>query len=81
MSQNNKSNDMGRDKTKDDKIFNCSEEYELNYVSGLYENKKAVYDFLVIACRIISIKNSTHLQVYKLIKAKFGYEIPLAKKQ
>ena len=26
---------MARDKTKDDKFFNCSEEHEFEYVSGL----------------------------------------------
>lgn len=68
---------MGRDKAKDDKSFNCSQEHELNYVSGLYANKKTVFDFLVISCRNNSLKNSTHMQVYQLIKSKLGYEIPL----
>lgn len=41
---------MGRDKSKDDKYLNCSEEYELNYVAGLYTDRQRVYDFLKKKC-------------------------------
>lgn len=42
---------MARDKTKDDKYFNCSEKHENDYVSSLYgNNKDSVSNFLVTAC-------------------------------
>lgn len=69
---------MGRDKAKDDTMFNCSQEHELNLVANHYGvNKTKVYNFLVDKCKDKTIFNSTHLQVYKLIKAIFGYEIPV----
>lgn len=67
---------MARDKAKDDTYFNCSQESELNYVSGLYSNKTSVYNLLKQACANNAIKYSTHKQVYQLIKDKLGYELP-----
>lgn len=68
---------LGRDLARDQKSFNCSQEHELDYVSGLYANKIEVYNFLVAACKNNLIKNSTHMQVYQLIKSRLGYEIPV----
>ena len=68
---------MARDKAKDDKHFNCSEEHEFNYVSGLYPDKDKVYSFLKKKCQSNAIKYSTHLEVYELIKKELGYSIPV----
>lgn len=68
---------MARDKARDDKFFNCSEEHEDGYVAGLYgSNKDKVSNFLTTNCKNNTIKYSTHQQVYTLIKAKLGYELP-----
>ncbi len=71
---------MARDKAKDDKLFNCSQEHELNYVADLYgpNRKNSVLTFLTTGCNNNTIKNSTHMEVYKLIKSNLGYEIPVA---
>ena len=67
---------MARDKAKDDKYFNCGEEHEKKYVSSLYDNKTAVYNFLVSSCANGKISYSTHMKVYQLIKENLGYPIP-----
>ncbi len=67
---------MARDKAKDDKLFNCEQEHERNYVAGLYSQKNMVYEFLVVKCKDNTIKYKTHMQVYELIKAKLGFPIP-----
>lgn len=67
---------MSRDKTKDDKYFNCSQEHELDYVSGLYADKQAVREYLVEKCESGAIKYSTHQQVYKMIQDDLGFPIP-----
>lgn len=71
---------MARDKAKDDKLFNCSEEHERNYVATLYgaNRKSNVLTFLTTGCNNKTIFHSTHLEVYKMIKAGLGYEIPVA---
>lgn len=68
---------MGRDKSKDDKLFNCSQEYEYDYVSGLYSDSQIVYDFLQEKCADKTIYHSTHDEVYKLIEDELGYSIPV----
>lgn len=68
---------MGRDKARDDKFFNCSEEHEINYVAGLYAERAKVKEFLIANCKTGKIKYSTNLQVYELIKKELGYEIPI----
>ena len=60
---------MARDKAKDDKLFNCSQEYEHRYVYNLYEgNEETVKEFLKEKCVDGTIKNFTHMEVYKLIE-------------
>jgi len=68
---------MARDKSKDDKYFNCSQEHEINYVASLYTNTERVKQFLKDKCRQGVIKYSTHMQVYKLIQDELGYPIPV----
>ena len=68
---------MGRDKAKDDREFNCHQNSELNYVSGLYKERIIVKLFLVEKCNSKLIKNFTHMEVYKLIELKLGYAIPI----
>lgn len=69
---------MARDKAKDDLMFNCSQEHELNLVANHYgSNKTKVYNFLVEKCKDKVISHFTHIKVYQLIKSYFGYEIPV----
>lgn len=56
----------------DHKLFNCSQEYEVNYVANLYTENKRVKEFLIEQCKNGTIKNFTHTEVYALIKAKLG---------
>ena len=68
---------MGRDKARDDKFFNCSQEHEDHYVANLYSNPKEVSHLLEIMCQINEINYSTHLEVYKMIQKELGYSIPI----
>jgi hypothetical protein len=68
---------MPRDKSKDDKYFNCSEDHELKYISGHYDNSNRVYTFLLLSCFNHKIKGLTHLEVYQLIKKELGFNIPV----
>lgn len=68
---------MGRDKARDDKFFNCSQEHEDNYVSGLYgKDKPKVKEFLEKKCNEGKINYSKHQAVYELIKKELGLQIP-----
>jgi hypothetical protein len=67
---------MARDKSKDDKLFSCSQAHEVEYVSNLYAAKATVKTFLQNACASNRIKNSTHMQVYELIQTDLSYPIP-----
>jgi len=71
---------MGRDKARDDKLFNCSQSHEINYVASLYPgNEGEVRELLQKLCLKGEIKNFTHLEVYRLIQEKLGFKIPLVK--
>jgi hypothetical protein len=69
---------MARDKSKDDKLFNCSQQHEHDYVAGLYsiEKRPGVRSFLINGCRNNVIYHCTHYKVYELIRANLGYPIP-----
>lgn len=68
---------MARDKSKDDKLFNCSQDHEHDHVVGQYpkEYQDTIRDFLKKACRNNKIYHSTHKEVYDLIKKELGYFI------
>jgi len=69
---------MARDKAKDDNLFNCNQSYELDQVASHYgTNKEKILEFLKDSCARSDIDHSTHLEVYSLIKDKFGYPIPV----
>lgn len=69
---------MERDKAKDDLMFNCSQDHEIDQVASHYgKNKQQVVDMLEQGCSDHLISNSTHQEVYELIKIKLGYEIPV----
>lgn len=67
-----------RDKAKDDRLFNCSQQSEHDYVAGLYsiEKRPSVRTFLKNGCLSNLIRNSTHKRVYELIKQHLGYDVP-----
>jgi len=67
---------MARDRSRDQKMFNCSQEHELNYVAELYANRQEVYDFLKRACASNMIFQATHQDVYEMIKRHLRYPIP-----
>ena len=64
---------MNRNKGRDDKFFNCSEEHEFKYVSGRFEESDLVYAFLKEKCKVGEIKYSSHKEVYELIKDELGF--------
>ncbi len=67
---------MKRDKARDDQFFNCSNEHEVNYIAGLYEESKKVRDFLRLKCQDGSISYLTHKALYELIDAQLGCNVP-----
>ena len=68
---------LARDKAKDDKHFNCTQAHEADYVAGLYPHaKEEVKTLLASACKDKTLHNSTHRDVYELIKRKLGYSQP-----
>jgi hypothetical protein len=54
----------------DHEYFNCSEDHEADYVASLYYDKstETVKEFLKRKCKSKEIKNSTHKEVYALLK-------------
>jgi len=69
---------MARNKSRDDEMFNCSQDYELDQVASHYGvNKNKVIEMLEGACSDNLISNSTHMQVYKLIEMRLNYPVPV----
>ncbi|MCK9200207.1 MAG: hypothetical protein M0P59_09560 [Gallionella sp.] len=69
---------MARDKAKDDQLFNCNQDYELDQVASHYGlHKKQVLEFLKSSCASKLLSHTTHHEVYTLIKIEFGYPIPV----
>lgn len=63
----------GRDKAKDDSLFNCSEEYEIDYVASRYgSHHDDVKAFLKEGCEQGKIRNLIHTEVYALIEKQLG---------
>lgn len=52
----------------DQKYFNCSEDYELDYIAGQYADTTAVKQWLKEKCADKTIRYSTHDQLYTLLK-------------
>jgi hypothetical protein len=72
-----RSRTMARDKAKDDKHFNCTQTHEADYIASLYPHAKdEVKTFLASACKDNTLRNSTHKEVYDLIKQKLGHPQP-----
>lgn len=69
---------MTRNKARDDKFFNCTDQHETDYIVGLYEDRDGVRDLLRRRCADNTIHYSTNLEVYKLIKSELGYDIPVS---
>ena len=57
---------MARDKAKDDELFNCSEQHEIDYVVGLYPvaDQDKVNNIITKACTNSTFSNSTHKSVF-----------------
>lgn len=70
---------MARDRSKDNLLFNCGQQWEHDYVVSLYSTSERsnVREFLKTSCASGLIKNSTHMEVYELIKKHLGYAIPV----
>jgi hypothetical protein len=72
-----RSRNVARDKAKDDKHFNCTQEHEADYVASLYPHaEEEVKTFLSSACKDKTLHNSTHKDVYELIRRKLGHSQP-----
>lgn len=69
---------MSKDKARDDKFFNCSEQHEVDYVAGLYEDSEAVRNLLKKRCADSTIHYSTSLEVYEIIKKELGFDVPVS---
>lgn len=67
---------MARDKSKDDKFFNCSQDHERSYVANLYSDSNKVNQFLLQKSADGTIKYFTHMKVYELIKKHLNFPIP-----
>lgn len=68
---------MARDMSRDHKYFNCKQEHELRYVSGLYPQSSVVHAFLKANCDNQKIHYSTHMEIYQLIEKELGFPIPI----
>ena len=54
-------------------FFNCSEEYEVNYVASKFTDSKGAKEKINELCKNGTISNSTHGEVYELLtKAGFN---------
>ena len=70
---------MARDKKKDDLLFNCSQDHEIDYVANLYSgNVQNVKKYLKQKCADGTISGFTHKKVYELIKQDLGLPIPVS---
>ena len=67
---------MLRNKARDDKYFNSTEEYEADYVASLYSERNKVRQFIKNKIEDGTIKYMKHSEVYKLIQKELGYPIP-----
>lgn len=59
---------------KDGKFFNCSEEHELNYVSGKYEDKEKVKEFIKAKCKDKTIHYWTQQKLAEFL-AENGFKL------
>lgn len=53
--------------SREQDYFNCSEEHEFTYVSGLYEEKAAVKTWLKEKCEDGTICYTKHKDLYKML--------------
>jgi hypothetical protein len=58
--------------SKENEYFNCSEDYENEYVSSLYVKKEKVSETLTTWCENGTIKNTKHSELYVMLE-KAGY--------
>ena len=60
---------MGAGGKKDWELFNCSEQYEIDYVKNQYTNPEDVEKWIRKECKTgEKIKNSTHEELYIMLK-------------
>ena len=53
--------------TKEFKYFNCDEDYEHDYVAGLFEETKQVKKWLEENCENNTINNTKHMDLYQML--------------
>ncbi len=53
--------------TKEFEYFNCDEDYELDYVAGLFEETKKVKKWLEENCENNTINNTKHMDLYQML--------------
>tara|TARA_Y100001949_G_C15938078_1_gene308848 strand:- start:223 stop:489 length:267 start_codon:yes stop_codon:yes gene_type:complete len=70
-----------RDKSKDDRLFDCSAQHEISYVINQYPEKERarVRKLIELKCEKNGFYHSTHLKVYKTIESELGLDIPVEK--
>lgn len=52
---------------KELEYFNCDEDYEHDYVAGLFEETKKVKKWLEENCENNTINNTTHMDLYQML--------------
>ena len=65
---------------RDGKYFNCSEEHELNYVSGKYKDKEKVKEFIREKCKDKTIHYWTQVKLAEYL-AENGFALKETKSQ
>lgn len=53
---------------KEQDYFNCSEDYEHDYVAGLFEETRKVKKWLKENCANNNINNTTHVELYQMLR-------------
>lgn len=67
-----------RDRSKDQRLFECTEFAQLNAIVELYSTrrKSIVRKFLMNAIADNTIYQSTHMEIYELVKKHLGFTVP-----
>ena len=61
---------MARDKAKDDLMFNCSQQHEIDFVKRQYTDPATAEKHIKAGCSAGIIKNWTHKKVYEHLASK-----------
>lgn len=65
-----------KDKARDDALFNCSQQHEIDYVASRYPQARRdeVKQLLLARCKDKTFHHATHAEVYAQIRKELGLE-------